>query len=215
MVAVRLSVADLPMLDHNRNIRHLTLTSSLSEKVTSSENDDKCKQVILASVFDKNPSWKKPISQIAPQEIMTAGVVNSIVPEMVIGAFRRQCLARGSSPGMKKSKSGKSPDSHKFHAIINVGSSEGNGDVQASVTGGHKNHMQHVIRCLRLEQDPNMVAYTADPGFITGIYGKTQDPRNPDSCLVKILTSQDGAMRVLYPLLDYLAKGKSVEANYR
>ncbi len=207
-----------PMLDHNRNIRPLAITNGIDPKADQSTEVPNM-QIVSASVFDKNPSWKKPISQIAPQEIMTAGVVNSIVPEMVIGAFRRQCLARGSTASSKgkKPKSGKSLDSQKFHVIINVGSSEGNGDVQASVTGGHKNHMQHVIRCLRLEQDPNMVAYTADPGFITGIYGKNQDPRNPDQNpgLVKVLTSQDGAMRVLYPLLDYLATGKPVAENYR
>jgi NAD(P)-dependent dehydrogenase (short-subunit alcohol dehydrogenase family) len=207
----------VPMLDHNRNIRPLAITDSTTTK-PEPPSEMANMQIVSASVFDKNPSWKKPISQIAPQEIMTAGVVNSIVPEMVIGAFRRQCLARAAiSPKNKnkKPKSGKPNNPAKFHAIINVGSSEGNGDVQASVTGGHKNHMQHVIRCLRLEQDPNMVSYTSDPGFITGIYGKTHDPRNPDSCLVKVLTSRDGAMRVLYPLLDYLAKGKPLEENYR
>ncbi len=207
-----------PMLDHNRNIRPLAITNGIDPKADQSTEVPNM-QIVSASVFDKNPSWKKPISQIAPQEIMTAGVVNSIVPEMVIGAFRRQCMARESatSSKSKKPKTGKQQDAQKFHAIINVGSSEGNGDVQASVTGGHKNHMQHVIRCLRLEHDVNMVAYTADPGFITGIYGKNQDPRNPDQNpgLVKVLTSQDGAMRVLYPLLDYLATGKPVAENYR
>lgn len=201
------------ILDHNRNLRMLALPFPPTTE-SKQTNESMTGAIIPVNVFDVNPSWKKPISEIVPQEIMTAGVVNSIVPEMIIGSFRRQYITTTTDHGNPKSKSVKmNPD--KFHAIINIGSSEGHGTVQASITGGHKNHMQHVIGCLRLEQDPNLIAYTADCGFITGIYGKTQDPRNPDVGLVKVLTAKDGAMRVLYPLLDYLAKGTPVNANYR
>lgn len=199
------------LLDHNRNLRMLALPGPTTE--SKPPNVSLSGAIIPVNVFEANPSWKKPISEISPQEIMTAGVVNSIVPEMIIGAFRRQYITTATT-GNPKSKSGKMNPA-KFHAIINIGSSEGHGSVQASITGGHKNHMQHVIGCLRLEQDPNLVAYTADCGFITGIYGKTQDLRNSDVGLVKVLTARDGAMRVLYPLLDYLAKGTPVQANYR
>jgi hypothetical protein len=214
------TAGDTPgILDHNRNLRMLALPGP-EPTCTDAQNTSLEGAIIPVNVFEANPSWKKPISKIAPQEIMTAGVVNSIVPEMIIGAFRRQHTAI--IPGKPKTKSNANTgkmtgkmNPEKFHAIINIGSSEGHSTVQASITGGHKNHMQHVIGCLRLEQDPKLVAYTADCGFITGIYGKTQDPRNADVGLVKVLTAKDGAMRVLYPLLDYLAKGTPVQANYR
>jgi short-subunit dehydrogenase len=231
------------LLDHNKNIRPLTLKHLGQESITASNPLD-CNQpvqldvklsdeivnsipkastdVVTRYAFGAEPSWKKPIAEIAPDEMITAGVINSIVPEIIISAFRKM------------------PSKHsKYKAIINVSSSEGLCDTQSSVTGGHKNHMQHLINCLHLEKDQSLIAYTTDPGFITGIFGKKNSPRkfiplfknnpahnisldesnidNPASSigLIKVLTAQDGAMRVIYPLLDYIGKGVKPGPSYR
>ncbi len=227
------------LLDHNKNIRPLTLKSSDAGALSAS-NPLNCNpmqtvinlpikiinsipksstDVVTKYAFGSEPSWKKPIAEIAPVEMITAGVINNIVPEIIISSFRKM------------------PSKHsKFKAIINVSSSEGLYNVQSSVTGGHKNHMQHLINCLRLEKEQTLIAYTADPGFITGIFGKKHTPRtivplfkkinspehnillnDPVSSigLTKALTAQDGAMRVIYPLLDYIEKGVKPGPSYR
>lgn len=217
--------ANYIFLDHNKNIKcskpmaQFTLNNvssvmshcdkdsvSLTQTISNQSNDKQmCSAIVPVKIFGPEPSWKRPICDISPHEIMTAGVINSIVPEMIIGTFRR----------MHKMKNiNKSDGSTSNQIIINVGSSEGFGNVQSSITGGHKNHMIHLINCLRLENDVKLIAYTADPGFITGIYGKKQTPRN-EFGIVKALSAHDGAMRIIQPLLEFLTTGKIPNAYYR
>lgn len=239
------------LLDHNKNIKPLQPLFELGiQDTTNTEPKDSCDSTITLPIelinsipkastdivaiyaFGSDPSWKKPITDISPEEIITAGIVNSIVPEMIIAAFRKM------KPNLNNGR-------NKFQAIISVGSSEGLNNVQSSIAGGHKNHMLHLINCLRLENDKSLIAYVSDPGFITGIFGKRKEQHisipllktysqntnteintdiNTDINaninaytvgLSKVLTAQDGAMRVIYPLLDYIEHGIKPELSYR
>ena len=199
------------VLDVNGNIRPLALTNSRSPSTASGTNPstgsiscvEPCNDLaIVQHRFGTSNSWKQPIHKIAPEEIITAGMVNQIAPSLIISAFRQLSLnAKGNK-------------SFPYQVIINVGSSEGDVGVQASITGGHKNHMRKMIECLRAEKDPKLLAYTSDPGFITGVFGKSE-PSNPRTGLIKVLTADDGGARVLWPLIDFVNSGTLPNEYYR
>ncbi len=201
------------VLDVNGNIRPLALTGTNNPKIdsepstadadTESTNHQQCQEVaIIQHRFGASNSWKQPIHKIAPEEIITAGMVNQIAPSLIISAFRQL------------SQNTRSNKSFPYQVIINVGSSEGNEGVQASITGGHKNHMQKIIECLRAEKNPHLLAFTSDPGFITGVFGKSE-AADPSTGLIKVLTADDGGARVLWPLIDFLNTGMKPEPAYR
>ena len=204
------------VLDCFGNIRPLAITSSGTGKqekdvpstteITVSDKTAVGKDLaIVQHRFGTGNSWKQPISKIAPEEIITAGMVNQIAPGLIISAFRQ--LAEQTATANK---------SFPYQIIINVGSSEGDEGVQASITGGHKNHMRKMIECLRAEKDPNLIAYTSDPGFITGVFGKTEPSnRVPGIGLIKVLTADDGGARVLWPLIDFVNTNKCPNNYYR
>jgi len=200
-------------LDCNGNIRPLSLTNSTTtatDIATDIATDTaSCVAVgqelaVVQHRFGTGNSWKQPIHKIAPEEIITAGMVNQIAPGLIISAFRQlaECATDNKS--------------FPYQIIINVGSSEGDTGVQASITGGHKNHMRKMIECLRAEKDPNLLAYTSDPGFITGVFGKSEPSyRMPGTGLIKVLTADDGGARVLWPLIDFVNSGKRPDEYYR
>lgn len=199
------------ILDVNGNIRPLALTNSsgsstasvANPSTTSTKGMEPSKDLaIVQHRFGASNSWKQPIHKIAPEEIITAGMVNQIAPSLIISAFRHLSM------NAKENKS------FPYQVIINVGSSEGNEGVQASITGGHKNHMQKIIECLRAEKDPHLLAFTSDPGFITGVFGKSE-AADPSTGLIKVLTADDGGARVLLPLIDFLNTGTKPEPSYR
>jgi NAD(P)-dependent dehydrogenase (short-subunit alcohol dehydrogenase family) len=204
------------VLDVNGNIRPLALTSSAAS--TDSEETEPSSArleprplsqelAVIQHRFGTGNSWKQPIHKIAPEEIITAGMVNQIAPSLIISAIRQMSFSADSTT---------TADSHgwPFQVIINVGSSEGDAGVQASITGGHKNHMRKMIECLRAEKDPRLLAYTSDPGFITGVFGKSK-PANPSTGLIKVLTADDGGARVLWPLIDFVNSGTRPDEYYR
>ena len=197
------------VLDVNGNIRPLALTFSSKTNVEPSTADTESTNhqsqevaIIIQHRFGTANSWKQPIHKIAPEEIITAGMVNQIAPGLIISAFRQLSM------NVKDNKL------FPYQVIINVGSSEGNEGVQASITGGHKNHMQKIIECLRAEKDPHLLAFTSDPGFITGVFGKSE-AADPSTRLIKVLTADDGGARVLWPLIDFLNTGMRPEPSYR
>ena len=210
------------VLDCNGNIRPLAITSGgidtcekpdIDEPSTANTISESKDLAVVQHRFGTGNSWKQPIHKIAPEEIITAGMVNQIAPGLIISAFRQLV---GYAAENKK---------FPYQVIINVGSSEGNEGVQASITGGHKNHMQKIIECLRAEKDPHLVAYTSDPGFITGVFGKSEPSVRflgnqkidsiPGTGLIKVLTADDGGARVLWPLIDFLNTGLRIEHSYR
>ena len=216
------------VLDCNGNIRPLAITSGSADTCekrdtgnpsTANTISESKELAVVQHRFGIANSWKQPIHKIAPEEIITAGMVNQIAPGLIISAFRQLagCAAENKE--------------FPYQVIINVGSSEGNEGVQASITGGHKNHMQKIIECLRAEKDPHLLAYTSDPGFITGVFGKTElaDPGfitgvfgksepsvgTTGTGLIKVLTADDGGARVIWPLIDFLNTGLRLEPSYR
>lgn len=196
-------------LDSNGNIRPLAISAGTSKTPTqfvpSTDSVSESKELaVVQHRFGTGNSWKQPIHKIAPEEIITAGMVNQIAPGLIISAFRQ--LAECAS-GNKE---------FPYQIIINVGSSEGDTGVQASITGGHKNHMRKIIECLRAEKDPNLLAYTSDPGFITGVFGKSE-PSDwvPGTGLIKVLTADDGGARVIWPLIDFVNSSVRPSEYYR
>lgn len=191
------------VLDVNRNIRPIALTSGDNPSTGSTQDMKPCKDLaIVQHRFGTSNSWKQPIHKIAPEEIITAGMVNQIAPSLIISAFRQLSMIT------------KDNKSFPYQVIVNVGSSEGDVGVQASITGGHKNHMRKMIECLRAEKDPNLLAYTSDPGFITGVFGKSE-PANPSTGLIKVLSADDGGARILWPLIDFVNSGTIPDEYYR
>jgi NAD(P)-dependent dehydrogenase (short-subunit alcohol dehydrogenase family) len=205
------------LLDCNGNIRPFAITAGLDDSTEDKANKINPSITTNATEFNElavvqhrfgtGNSWKQPISRIAPEEIITAGMVNQIAPGLIISAFRQLELEPYAATDTKL---------FPYQIIINVGSSEGDTGVQASITGGHKNHMRKIIECLRAEKDPNLIAYTSDPGFITGVFGKSEpSDRVPGTGLIKVLTADDGGARVLWPLIDFVNSGKRPDEYYR
>lgn len=214
------------LLDCNGNIRPLTIKSdsdptnvtatsianstgapnapNLNASISVASPQHNSDLSLIKHRFGVENSWKQPIAKITHEEIITAGMVNQIAPALIINVFRQLAPYTYSNVDFP------------YQVIINVGSSEGDDNVQASITGGHKNHMQKIIECLRAEKDPNLIAYTSDPGFITGVFGKSNTSIiNPDIGLVKVLTADDGGARILWPLIDFINNGDYINATYR
>ena len=202
------------VLDCFGNIRPLAITAGVDDN-TKDKSDkynpstpnfatDSKELAVIQHRFGTGNSWKQPISKIAPEEIITAGMVNQIAPGLIISAFRQLAPITTTNP------------SFPYQIIINVGSSEGDTGVQASITGGHKNHMRKMIECLRAEKDPHLIAYTSDPGFITGVFGKAEPSERTDGTgLIKVLTADDGGARVLWPLIDFVNTNRHPDEYYR
>ena len=193
------------VLDVNGNIRPFALTDMDSPSTTITQDMEPGKELaIVQHRFGVVNSWKQPIHKIAPEEIITASMVNQIAPGLIISAFRQLSISAVDNK------------TFPYQVIINVGSSEGDTGVQASITGGHKNHMRKMIECLRAEKDPHLLAYTSDPGFITGVFGKSEpSDRVHGIGLIKVLTADDGGARVLWPLIDFLNTGDRPTEYYR
>jgi NAD(P)-dependent dehydrogenase (short-subunit alcohol dehydrogenase family) len=199
------------VLDVNGNIRPLALTDTGSPSTTITQDMEPGNELaIVQHRFGVANSWKQPIHKIAPEEIITASMVNQIAPSLIISAFRQLSMCAVDNKVFP------------YQVIINVGSSEGDTGIQASITGGHKNHMRKIIECLQAEKDPNLLVYTSDPGFITGVFGKQKidgigksEPADPSTKLIKVLTADDGGARVLWPLIDFLNTGARPQEYYR
>lgn len=131
------------VLDCNGNIRPLAITSGGADICEMDKDVPRCATevavadkptvekdfAIVQHWFGTVNSWKQPISKIAPEEIIIAGMINQIALGLIISAFRQ----------LAKQTATANPE-FPYQIIINVGSSEGNEGVQASITGGHKNH---------------------------------------------------------------------------
>jgi len=128
--------------------------------------------------------WTQTLDETSESYIVQTNMVNQIVPTLLFREIYRLMSATA-----------KNEDTPSPRVLINVTSTEHLHRVPVHVvTGMQKAAMENLIDRMSYSDDSWLHVYSADPGFVTGVVGTSQRP----------LTSDDGAARVLYPLVRLL-----------
>ncbi len=135
----------------------------------------------IKTVLDMKTQWTQTLSQMDANEIMENNMINQIVPTLLfkkILEYFTSCY-----------------NPNKKYWLINVNSTEAFHQTPTHiVTGMNKIAMDNLIDRIRIGLPDNIICYNADPGFVTGVLNSNDKP----------LDSLDGAIRVLYPMMQVL-----------
>lgn len=128
-------------------------------------------------VTHQENSWSQEIDQIPTAEILSNNVVNQITPTLIIQEVIKYFKQK----------------ENETCFLINVSSTEAyhtNGN--HCITSMNKIAMCNMIHRMSISLPKHIKCCNADPGFVTGVYNNE-----------KPLSSEDGAIRVLYPVIEY------------
>ncbi len=135
----------------------------------------------ISSVLDHKTQWTQTLSQMDATEIIENNLINQTVPTLLFKKLLEYFISQYSTD--------------KKFWLINVNSTEGYHQTSTHiVTGMNKIAMDNLIDRMRIGLPDNIICYNADPGFVTGVLNSNDKP----------LDSVDGAMRVLYPMMQIL-----------
>lgn len=142
----------------------------------------------------RNSTWYKEIDQIDPSEIIEVTAVNQLVPTLLINQLRPSM----SDPAF----------------IINVTAIEGQFNTSSKDafhphTNMAKAAINMMIRTLAEEKDPRVLPYAVDPGFVSGVRERTMVTG------ITPIQSDDGASRVVDPVISYFLNNKLKPGKYR
>jgi NAD(P)-dependent dehydrogenase (short-subunit alcohol dehydrogenase family) len=123
------------------------------------------------------------MEEVSPEEIMQVTIINQLVPTLIVNQLR--------------------PFMSKPTFIIVCTALEGTFDYTKNDKHPHTNMckaaLNMMIRTMHEEKDPHLHVYSINPGFVSGV--------NPNPSVIKYpLTPEDGASRILDPIIQYYNK---------
>lgn len=130
--------------------------------------------------FSLENSWTKKIEDISPMEIISANMINLVVPTLIINQLKPLLVGP------------------KF--IINVTAIEGNFKSKKNNYHAHTNSYKAGLNMLtktiamEMAEDPELWAYCIDPGFVSGVL--KLDNYYP-------IKMEDGGARIIDPIIMY------------
>lgn len=133
--------------------------------------------------FSLENSWTKKIEDISPMEIISANMINLVVPTLIINQLKPLLVGP------------------KF--IINVTAIEGNFKTKKNDYHAHTNSYKAGLNMLtktiamEMKNDPELWAFCIDPGFVSGVL--KLDNYYP-------IKMEDGGARIIDPIIMYYNK---------
>lgn len=123
--------------------------------------------------------WTQDLIQMDTSEIIECNVINQVIPTILFQKILDIMI--------------KLNDNKTNFYLVNVSSTESHHtDSNHIVTSMNKIAMDNLINRVRLSLPENFIAFNADPGFVTGVRNDNDKP----------LDGQDGAIRILKPIMD-------------
>ncbi len=142
------------------------------------------KNIVEDRTFENQ--WTKKITQIDVNEILECNVINQIIPTLLFQKILEMF---------------ESNKNHDKYFMINVSSTEANHkNSNHVVTSMNKIAMFNLIDRMKLGLSEKFYLYSSDPGFVTGVVNDKEKP----------LDAFDGAIRVLYPMIEIINGNKEI-----
>ncbi len=130
--------------------------------------------------------WTKKITEIDIDEILECNIINQIIPTLLFQKILEMF---------------ESNKTHDKYFMINVSSTEANHqNPNHVITSMNKIAMFNLIDRMKLGLSEKFYLYSSDPGFVTGVINDNEKP----------LDSFDGAIRVLYPMIEIINGNKEI-----
>lgn len=194
LLSNKATLANKPMLTNKPMLDNKTITNWIECKMKAPiitlqhdkyyKNLDSFKDFKDLNIITNNTSWKKKIENISPKEILSANIINLIIPELLINSLKSTMgtptfIIQVTAVEGDFSKNIKKP----FHAHTNA----------------CKSGLNMLSQTINFEYSniPNKFAYSIDPGFVSGVL--------PNTLSEYPLKPEDGAARILDPIIMYFS----------
>lgn len=134
----------------------------------------------IEETYTTDSSWFQTTTELSTEEILEVNIVNQIVPLMIVNSVK--------------------PYMEKPMFIINVTAIEGQFASRKDGLHTHTNMCKAAINMMSMNMaaagEGGVYVYVVDPGFVSGVRPDTDIDSYP-------LQSEDGAARILDPLIQY------------